>query len=74
MNTISVTYRLKWRFKQHHNIQVSECGKIFNTKTNRELKIKVNGYSIGFWLGKKFILKSKLNNYIELIPKIKTPF
>lgn len=75
MNTVSITYKLKYRFKDKNYIQVTKCGKIFNTQTGRELKLRLNGYSVGFWLGKKFILKSKLNNLIESIPKKETlPF
>ena len=74
MNTITVTYRLKWQFKTMPHIKISEDKRIFNTRTGRELKITVNGYSVGFWLGRKFILMSKLNDYIELIPNIKIPY
>ena len=70
MNTITVIYRLKYRFKKYHNIQVTKGGDIFNVKTGRKKKICVNGSSIGVWITpEKFVLKNKLNNYLELIPK-----
>ena len=70
MNTITVVYRLKYRFKKHHNIQVTKGGDIFNVKTGMKKKICVNGSSIGVWITpKKFILKNKLNSHLELIPK-----
>lgn len=70
MKNINITYKLKWRFKNYNHIQVSECGKIFNTQTGRRKKICVNGSSVGIWIeSKKFILKNNLNNHIELIPK-----
>jgi len=70
MNTITVVYRLKYRFKDYPFIQVTKAGDIFNIKTGRRKKICVNGSSVGVWITpKKFILKRKLNNYLELIPK-----
>ena len=70
MNTITVVYQLKYRFKNHHHIQVTKEGDIFNIKTGRKKKICVNGSSVGIWITpKKFILKSKLNSHIEIIPK-----
>lgn len=70
MNTITVIYHLKYRFKSYHNIQVTKDGDIFNIKTGRKKKICVNRSSVGIWITpKKFILKSRLNKYLELIPK-----
>lgn len=70
MNTITVVYHLKYRFKDYHHIQVTKDGDIFNVKTGRRKKMCVNGSSVGMWItSKKFILKSKLNNYLEIIPK-----
>lgn len=75
MNTISISYPLKWQFKNYPYIKVSNCKKVFNTKTGKMLKITVNGGSIGLWIGKKFILKYKLNDCLELIPtKEYSPF
>lgn len=69
MKTISVNYNLKWRFKNHQHIQITECKKIFNMKTGREKKITLNGGSVGLWIEKKFICKKDLNKHIEIIPK-----
>lgn len=70
MNTIIVTYHLKYRFKDYPYIQVTKDGYIFNIKTSRRKKMCVNGNSVGIWITpKKFILKRKLNDYLELIPR-----
>ena len=74
MHYISITYTLKWQFKNYRNYKVSKCKRIFNTKTNREVMFRINGGIVGVWIGKKFIPKSKINSYIELIPKEETPF
>ena len=61
--------------KDFPHIKVTENKTIVNTRTNRVKKITLNNYSIGLWLTpKKFVLESKLNNLIELIPKQQTPF
>lgn len=70
MNTITVVYHLKYRFKDYPHIQVTSSGEIFNIKTGRRKKMCVNGSSIGIWVTpKRFIIKSNLNRYLELIPK-----
>ena len=70
MNSISINYNLKYRFKHYHHIRVTNNGLIFNIKTGRRKKICYNGGSLGVWIEpKKFIIKSKLNNHLELIPK-----
>jgi len=75
MNTISINYTLKYQFKTHPNIKVDSKGNIFNSKTGRKKKMCYNGGSIGVWLdAKTFVIKSKLNSQIELIPKIDCPF
>lgn len=70
MNSISVNYTLVWQFKNYPHIKITRCRKVFNTKTGKNLKITTNGGSIGVWLSKNiFIVKTKINTQIELIPK-----
>ena len=57
--------KYKWRFKDYPHILITEKKKIVNTKTGRELKVRVNGYSKGVWIGKKFL--TNLNKHIETI-------
>lgn len=72
MNSITITYRLIKQFKTHNYIQQSVCGKFFNTRSSREIKLKVNGGSIGIWLDSKtFLIKSKIADNLENIPKYK---
>ena len=66
---MTVTLHPKWRFKKHPHIKVTEKKIIYNAKTNRIKKLSLNGYSSGIWIDKKtFILKSKINGELELIP------
>ena len=72
MNSITITYRLIKQFKKHNYIQQSVCGKYFNTRSSKEIKLKVNGGSVGIWLDPKtFLIKSKIADNLEAIPKYK---
>lgn len=66
---ITTELKGKWRFKTHPNIQITKELVIFNSLTNRTKKITLNNYSKGLWLdSKKFVLKSRINKLVELIP------
>lgn len=67
-------YPLKWQIIFNTYYKVSECKKVINTKTGNIIKETIVGYTRGFWIGKKFITKKRLNNFVEIIPKYKLPF
>ncbi len=69
MQTITVTYKAKWRIKNKHNYAWTLCGKLFNTRNNREIKKTVKGLTPGYWIGRDFISLADLREQIELIPK-----
>ena len=71
---INKNYVLKWQFKFDEKYKVSECRKIINCQTNQIMKECLNGYTIGYWFGKMFIAKGKLNDFIEIIPNYYLPF
>jgi len=68
---LSNNYHLKWRFKKYPHICISDDKKrtVLNIKTGRILKQTVCSYSVGYWINRKFITLSKINNVVELIPK-----
>ncbi len=68
-NTITVTYNLKWRLKNDHRYQWSECGKLFNVCRGKIKRKVLNGNSVGYWIGRDFVTLNKLRNQLELIPK-----
>jgi len=72
--TVSNTYNLKWQIKFDTKYQITECSKIINMNTGRILKETLNGYSKGFWIGKKFIRTSNMNKHVEKIKHIEIPF
>jgi hypothetical protein len=77
LKTINLTkeYKLKWQLKNMPHYQITECSNIINMQTGKLLKRTINGgYSVGYWIGKKFISLSKLNEHCEKIKETKTPF
>ena len=67
IETVENTYVLKWQLKFDNNYKITECKKIINTKTKKIIKETKIGYTIGYWFGKKFVPKTKLNDYVEKI-------
>ncbi len=74
MITVSTTYALKWQHKQYHNYKWSECGKLFNGMTGRQIKKTVCGGSIGYCIKGKFQSVNTLRSQLELIPEQESPF
>ena len=71
---MSINYTLIWQFKNANHYKVTKCKKVFNTKTNRQLKQCYNGGSVGYWIDGKFIVKNNLNKNIEKIQISHIPF
>lgn len=71
MNTISISYNLKW---QHKNYQLSVCKKMFNVQRGTLVKCVLNSGSVGWWIAGNFLPKSKVNEHFELIKEEKLPF
>jgi hypothetical protein len=70
--TITKTFQLKWQFVANPDYKLTDCGRLFNTKTKREIKRTLNGRtSVGYWIGKKFYSLKKIKEQIifELINK-----
>ncbi len=62
-----IIYNLKWQLIFNHNYKVTECKKVINIQTGNIIKETVIGYTCGFWIGRKFIAKKRLNDYCEKI-------
>lgn len=74
MGTVSVKYDLLWQFKNNPKYKFTSCRKCFNTNTDRQIKMVLNGGSIGFWIASKFYPLSKINQHLEKIVYEKLPF
>lgn len=58
MTTITKSIVFKWKLQFAENYQWTTLNELYNTKTMRKIKKTVNGYSIGYWIDKKFIKRS----------------
>jgi len=67
--SISNSYNVKWYILGFDKYIITECSKIINIRTHRELKQTLNRYSKGYWFGKKFITLANINKLIYK-PKI----
>lgn len=74
MNTISIVYSLKWQLKNNTNYQFTHCKKCFNVSRGKQIRMVLNGGSLGFWIAGKFMTLNNIKNNIELIPKKYCPF
>ena len=74
MNTITVTYTLKYQLKFSPNYQWTKDGKCFNIKTGRQLKQVYSNGSIGYCINGDFKSLSYLRKYLEKIKENYCPF
>jgi hypothetical protein len=74
MNSISVIYNYNYRLSFANNYVFTKNGKCFNLKTNREIKMVLNGYTKGFNIQGKFYSLNTLRKNLEKIPKETCPF
>lgn len=71
---ITVTYKAKWQIKQQPKYKQTDCKKLINTNTGKEIKRTMHGLKAGYWISRKFIKLEDLRKLIEPIPKEKLPF
>jgi len=71
---VTVLFTVKWQFKEFPHYKISTCKKVINCKTGKIIKCTKTGGSIGYFIAGKFYKKSNINDFIEAIPKTKTPF
>ena len=74
MHTITTNYDLIRQIKTAPHIQVSRCGVLINIKRDKVIPKKLNGRSIGYWIGRDFIPDSRINELTEPIPYIDVTF
>ena len=74
MNTISISYTLKYQLDFSPEYHWSECNKCFNVKTGRQIKQTMCGGSIGYCIRGKFYSLNKLRQSLVKIKKSDCPF
>lgn len=72
---IEVTYTAKWQLRDKPHYRWTECKKLINCQTGREVKRTLHGLQAGYWIGREFVKLSDMKKNIELITeKEKIPF
>jgi hypothetical protein len=69
-----ISLNLKWEIADMPHYKWSKCKRLFNTKTNREIRKTIVGGSIGYWIGNTFIPLNAMKNKIRLINYNSSPF
>jgi len=67
MTTIAQSIVFKWKLDFNSDYSWATNGKLYNTKTMREIKKTVNGYSVGYWIGKRFWTLPNLRKHLVKI-------
>ena len=74
MNSISVSYTIKFQLNFNPNYVWTTDGKCFNRKTGRQLKQVYSNGSIGYCIGGKFKSLTYLRTKLQRIKEIDCPF
>ena len=74
MITITKSIVFKWKLDFSDLYQWTTTGKLYNVKTMREIKKTVNGYSVGYWVNKKFWTVRNLRKHLVKIENERCPF
>jgi hypothetical protein len=63
----SFVIEIVWILKNNNNYGWGKDKNLYNLKTNRKIKLTLNGRSKGYWINKKFYSVSFLKNNNMLI-------
>jgi|688.fasta_scaffold1851605_2 hypothetical protein len=73
MISITINYSEKWQIKGMSEYKFAKK-KLFNTKTGKEIKKCLKGYTIGYNLRGKFYSMSSIKLMVERVKKTDCPF
>ena len=65
-------YRWNLTFAPHY--KWDKINRLINTKTGREIKKCVNGYSVGYYIKGRFYTIATLRKHIAKVEPVKCPF
>ena len=68
------SYKSKWRHKVYHYYVWTECKKLINLKTSKQIKKSIKGGKAGYYINRDFVSLDELKTQIQLIPKEFCPF
>jgi hypothetical protein len=72
--SITTTYVLEWELKNNPKYKFTKDSICINTKTNKIIKMVLNGRSKGYWINKKFYSLNTLRKDLIKIKVNKLPF
>ena len=71
---IQVTYTAKWQLKKATWYKWTDCKKLINCRTGKEIMKTMKGSQAGYYINREFVKLSDLRGMIELIPANDCPF
>lgn len=74
MATITKSIHFKWKLSFAEHYKWTTENELYNTKTMRKIAKNVNGYSVGYWINKKFYTVKNLRKYLLKIENEYCPF
>lgn len=66
--TVTVTYNAKWQIIESSWYKWTDCKKLINCKSGKEVRKVMKGNKPGYYINRKFIPLMELRKLIELIP------
>jgi hypothetical protein len=73
-HSTTITYELKWELRDSPHYKFTADGKCVNTRTGRVIKKALNGYTVGYHIGGKFVSASALRPRLQKIERVTCPF
>lgn len=74
MTIVTKSIVFKWKLDFNDSYKWTSDNELYNSKTMRKIKKTVNGYSVGYWINKKFYTLKNLRKNLVKIEKIDCPF
>lgn len=71
---IQVTYIAKWEHKVFNWYKWTECKKLINCKTGKEINKTMKGTNAGYYINRTFVSLAEIKNQIQVIKKENLPF
>jgi hypothetical protein len=71
---IQVTYKAIWQLKTAKWYKWTECKKLINTRTGKEITKTMKGSQSGYYIDRKFVKLTEMRNMVEKITYEDCPF
>ena len=71
---VKIGYTAKWQHKDYSYYVWTDCKKLINLKSGKEVKKAIKGLTAGYWINRKFVSLHSLKSQIKLITQEKIPF